>query len=343
MNIIEKVVNQLLSFFKEIKTCSVNVFTMNDIIQLKEDKSFSIYQKNIFDVTKNGDLIYALMPDNEVREKLELSHQKRPYLVIDKKDNKLLAYSLSSSRYFTCSGLETYKLTKYNNDELKNDSYINLKEKVELPINHILSYIGETELTDLDEIQRRIYFINKETSSVTTLVYKPTIGDIVPYNKALWLIYDIGEKKYGCVLVKQSTSNKRANVTNIKSNSNEYLVYYKKNAFYFKDKEYEVVDIVDKKYINKVIKRLSPLKDSKDFVNMKYCLFEYGYNLYYCYKIIDDYLLCYNIYKSRRKKHYKRIVINKEQYYIDKTSAKRLKKSPQYKVIGRRSNNYEFY
>lgn len=343
MNKIEKYIKNLMALFKK-NTDGVGATVVNAIEQsIARKTDYSINQKSIFDVAAVGDLIYALMPDKQERERLELSHQRRPYLVVDKEEDKLLAYPLSSSKFYDCSGLETYKLTKYDNDELKNDSYINLKDRVELPINNILSYIGKIETNDLKEIQRRIYFINKVVVGPTASAYKPTIGDIVSYNNAIWLICDTGEKNYECILIKKRTENKRADVIAIRSNNTEYLAYYKKSEFCPKNKDYYVIDIVDKAQVDKVARRLLPLRNNKAFVNMKHCLFEYNNHQYYCYKIINDYLLCYEVYSSKSKKNYKSIIINKKQFYLDTTNTKRLKKSSNYKVIVRSTNNYEFY
>lgn len=114
-------------------------------------------------------------------------------------------------------------------------------------------------------------------------------------------------------------------------------MYLKSVSYYTTNCDYQVIDVVDKAHISKVNNYIRTNRRNNSAFNMRYCVFEHNRNLYYCYDIIDNYLLCYDASIAEHKKNYKRISVNNVIYYLDINHPKRMKKSIDYKLIGKKT------
>lgn len=175
---------------------------MNLFIRLKyflkrltgHDKNKDI---NIFNSVKPGDSVFCLMPlGDHILKKIDKDHRIRPYVIIGKREDKLIAFSCSTSfipkgpkySYHTLDG------KTYGEDR---DSYVDLTKTYVIPISNIRSFFHSLKIEDQMIINKKLDMLkNKRSATDMRLSVRvhPSIGDIIAYDDGSYYIFEINRE-----------------------------------------------------------------------------------------------------------------------------------------------------
>lgn len=113
-------------------------------------------QKKLLNSLNPGDLVWAKMPlPKKQLNKIEESHQIRPYLIMHKDKFHVYAYPSSSKQWNKLNNIQEYCICKTRYKQ-KKDSFINLTEIHKIVFIHLKKkYITLNEL-DLRNIEKRL-------------------------------------------------------------------------------------------------------------------------------------------------------------------------------------------
>ena len=210
------------------------------ITTIKEEK---ITIKNInwdlINSLSKYDIVYVKMNDEEIEKgKIEKSHQQRPFIIMNKKDEKELAQgyyitsNITNNYIFRKEKFKGLKLVLNKNTyQFKKSGLILLHNNRELPyenIIHKISHINEHDLNKLKKY-RNILCQNITVSTKEKKVIE--IGDIILDNNINYVIYQMDNTNcYGYYIERSNDNiNIDENHNYILFNHQLYFIDYKQN------------------------------------------------------------------------------------------------------------------
>ncbi|MDO5649980.1 MAG: hypothetical protein Q4G11_05185, partial [Gallicola sp.] len=166
-------------------------------------KLYSPEQKALFDRIKIGQVVYAEMPlaDKSLFDIPE-GHRCRPYIVTGKTASSLFCHAGSHKKSNYLTNKNTFKLhrslntTHYRQGKernSKNDSYYDLSEVKELPIEKLLYFFQQPFESDLMQLERQLTVLKNEEKNVylLRLSFPLREGDCLDINGQKSIIYSV--------------------------------------------------------------------------------------------------------------------------------------------------------
>ncbi|MCF0107364.1 MAG: hypothetical protein HUJ53_11425, partial [Holdemanella sp.] len=157
-------------------------------------KQYALYER-----LQPGDVVWARMPFKAKKlKKIQESHHIRPYVVMAKENDEIIAYYCSTKAK---QWISHYTVNAKRHDEMKKDSHVYLNQTWTLKINDLQSYYMTLENYEKLAINKMV----KDTDLPSFKDVNPvTPGHIVQYENHKYLITDeIKHCYYGFEVVQQ--------------------------------------------------------------------------------------------------------------------------------------------
>lgn len=230
-------------------------------------------KKELFEKIEIGNVIYSRMPlDEEKLKTIPQGHEVRPYFVVGKKENSVIAYPASHKKPKNVSWKWIYVIYKsrneiaYKNDYIVNNetnSYFNLKTYYEIPMENIINIFMIPAYGDTKRLERTLTILENEGNDV----YKMNIdfpineGNIIKKGESLFYVYSSTRNQF------------YAHPIYINSNphiKNELIIELPHEILYIDINNQVKLDKDDYKYIIKEYKRDVVETIELDKKNLKY-------------------------------------------------------------------------
>lgn len=243
--------------FKFLNTC------------LKRLKS-STKQKELLKKLNIGDLVWAKMPlAKKELVTIEKSHQIRPYLVVNKDFSNIYGYPASSNQSNNLNNYEEYLINKLRYKQNK-DSWINLTQLFEIPVNNLKSKYISLNLLDLKNIEKRLAILNNKNNNMLPLhtnVYI-TEGDVITVKHHLYYVYACDNCFLYCFLIFKKRPKNTNNYKTIIINNKTYYTTFKEKLNFKKTEKMNIINISYKNEIESILKKKSGIEfNSKNLSN----------------------------------------------------------------------------
>lgn len=307
-------------------------------IEIDIDVECSSYQQKIFNQTNEGDLLYCNMPmSDEELARIPEGHRTRPYYIAYKLTNGFIAYRCQSSRPRIHSNIGCYQMDNNKYTGINKISHICICDEIYLSKNKIIRYMFSLDNNDFNQINRRQYAINSDKFlylyNAKPIIYKPILGDVVRYNKALWLIVDEIDNEYIAMYVEVGHTNNSGEKTYINCNLATYTVFINKKIKIPTKEGVVTHDIVDKNTINKILNLINKEETRWEYIDNGTILLCAG-SLYYCYKINEYNMSAYKtLFVKPDINNYVLIKENEQDIYIDINKQYTITRSGKIKVL----------
>ncbi len=206
----------------------------------------------IFNTVQSGDVVYCLMPLNDhILKKIEKDHRVRPYVIIDKRDDHLIAFQCSTS-YIPKGPRYSYHTLKAARYEKRRDSYIDLTRTYMIPYRNIRSYFMTVDHNDQAIINKKLDMLAKRNGTDHRFKVKavPSSGDIIDINGRSYYIHRV---KDGKMLAIPTVTEKPKYRVDLK---NGFYLDIKKASYIDLDADFRYIGMYGKTYQELVQKRL---------------------------------------------------------------------------------------
>ena len=212
-------------------------------------------QKKLLNSLNPGDLVWAKMPlPKKQLNKIEESHQIRPYLIVHKDKFNIYAYQSSSKQLDKLNNCQEYCINKLRYKQNK-DSFINLTKIHKLPfVNLKEKHITLNEL-DLKNIQKRL-LIQKE-KCIYKFVKEIRIeeGDVIRVYGQLYYVYASDNVYLYCLNILKKCPKNNKKYTKIIINNKTYYTTFKEKVDFERTIKLEIVNIAYKIEIEEILKK----------------------------------------------------------------------------------------
>lgn len=160
-------------------------------------------QTELFESLKPGDIVFASMPfSDRVMASIEKGHRNRPYLVVGKENDRVLAYPCShkkrkgtSKRVTYCLSKDVYKWYSSHGIIKKSihDSWISLEMVHRLPIQNLHYKSMSINEHDKKQIERKIVMIINQGKRLARFncAFDIAVGDIVSKGNKRYYVYQV--------------------------------------------------------------------------------------------------------------------------------------------------------
>lgn len=212
-------------------------------------------QKKLFNSLNPGDLVWAKMPlPKKELNKVEESHQIRPYLVVHKDKFNIYAYQSSSKQLDKLNNCQEYCIHKIRYKQNK-DSFINLTKIHKLRfVNLKEKHITLNEL-DLKNIQKRLLIQKEKCIYKFVTEIRIEEGDVIRVDGQLYYVYASDNVYLYClnILKKYPKNNKK--YTKIIINNKTYYTTFKEKVDFARTIKLDIVNIAYKIEIEEILKK----------------------------------------------------------------------------------------
>lgn len=230
--------------------------------RLKEKRQLRQKQKEIFEKTQIGDVLWCSMPlsKRELR-KIEISHRNRPYLVVKKEKNFLLCYQSSSKNRENINNYEKYAINsgKYKN---KKTSWIDLRHIKKIKIKNIQSEFMKLNQIDIKKIEKRICMRQNNGNHQIIRFQEPIYieeGDVITKENKSYYVYAGDNVNVYCFRI-QKKKNKNQKFEKIKINTRSYYTDFKELRVINRKEEIGISNIANKEEILLILDQKKTLK-----------------------------------------------------------------------------------
>lgn len=169
----------------------INVINeMEEFLMCRNQNWYSLKQKELFDKINVGDVVFAKLPvDQKILKKMDKSHIYRPFLVVQKRDEDLIVFKMSSVKRKNVSLYDYYKLPGLFNNESK-PSFVYLDDFMKLPIQNIISIKKHMNHNIIMKLEKRLILANKYGHQRPRFMIKtiPEKEDIIRCEDELYLV-----------------------------------------------------------------------------------------------------------------------------------------------------------
>jgi len=268
--------------FEKIKKVLVNI--KDWILKNRLEKQNKVIEVNnivvrdinwdLIDSLEEYDLVLVKMTNNEiVKNNIEKGHQKRPFLVKSKDNDKnvINGYYCTSNinGIFVNEKYKGLKLVLYkNNYALHKSSLLLYDKEVNLPYENVIHWVDHITSKDLGKLKKYKTLLNNKiyvSEGIETMI---EIGDIVHNMGINYLIYQVDNTKcYGYYILRcDKEIDYEDNYNYILIDGKVYFIDYNRNVVFDKKDRLQVVNkfsIDDVKMVRKNKKIIkSELKNS---------------------------------------------------------------------------------
>lgn len=185
----------------DMETVSQIETEMHALIRLWSSVSELIPEENeesrkLFDSLDTGDIVYAWKPFNDATlEQIGEDHCRRPYLVIEKGPNDLVAFPAShqshgSSLTTLALSHREYPVHMRNGERLwaQYDSFYDLRQAASLPVRNLICRSGHLRPEHLNLLKKKLIRYNPEAYAAFRQETFPEKGDIFQQDgKLFWV------------------------------------------------------------------------------------------------------------------------------------------------------------
>lgn len=212
-------------------------------------------QKKLLNSLNVGDLVWAKMPLHKKElNKLEKSHQIRPYLVIHKDKFNIYAYPCSSKQSNNLNNCQEYCIHQIRYKKNK-DSFINLSKIHKIPfINLKEKHITLNEL-DLKNIQKRLLTQGEKNIYKFAIEIRIEEGDVIRVNKQLYYVYASDNVYLYCLTILKKCPKDNKIYTRIIINNKTYYTSFKERVDFERIIKLDIVNIAYKSEIEEILKK----------------------------------------------------------------------------------------
>lgn len=166
-----------------------------------EEKYSMESKEQIFDEIQIGEVIYAKMPFREEKlEKIPPLHRQRPYIVVGKRENTLIAYPSSHKTpnhqnedhiFRIHSSLNKYYHRAGEIFRSWTDSHYDLKKAHFIPIENIIEVFQIPEYSDIQRLERQLVMLKNKGKKVFLMDIEFPIkeGDFLSFKKENYYVY----------------------------------------------------------------------------------------------------------------------------------------------------------
>lgn len=212
-------------------------------------------QKKLLNSLNLGDLVWAKMPlPKKELNKVEKSHQIRPYLVAHKDKFNIYAYQSSSKQLDKLNNCQEYCVHKMRYKQNK-DSFINLTQINKLPfINLKEKHITLNEL-DLKNIQKRLLIQKGKCIYKFTTEIRIEEGDVIRVDGQLYYVYASDNVYLYCLIILKKCPKDNKKYTKIIINNKTYYTTFKEKVDFQRTIKLEIVNIAYKSEIEEILKK----------------------------------------------------------------------------------------
>lgn len=212
-------------------------------------------QKKLLNSLNPGDLVWAKMPlSRKELNKVEKSHQIRPYLVMDKDKFNIYAYQSSSKQLDKLNNCQEYCIHKIRYNQNK-DSFINLTKIYKLPfINLREKHITLNEL-DLKNIQKRLLIQGKKGIYKFEIEIRIYEGDVIRVDNQLYYVYASDNVYLYCIAILKRCPKEDKNYIKIIINNKTYYTTFKEKVDFERTIKCDIANIAYKSEIEEILKK----------------------------------------------------------------------------------------
>lgn len=234
---------EIKKLFLKIKLDKKNIkldIKDNNQPNINDKKIIKIQNINwdLINILKNRDIVFVRMKDEEIKKNhIEKSHQKRPFLILKKDDDKKIAtgYYFTSNMNNIFFRQHQYKGLKLvinkNNYKLSKNTMLLFNNEIQLPYENIIRKLSYLDNNDLNKLKKYKKLIQQEPilSEKENIVIE--IGDIIIANNGIkYIIYQMDNTNcYGYPIYKTDVKHIDVNI------DLEFIPFYK--TIYFIDYE----------------------------------------------------------------------------------------------------------
>ena len=222
--------------------------------EIKEEPqptTHTTYTDEQYELFKNcvvGDMLWALMPLSQQRlDNIPKDHQIRPYLIVKKTKDALLAYASTS----TFLHMEVHKYYCYHrvSHGTQKLAYIRLHTLHSLPIANLRNFMMHLQEHELMEIEKRLLLNKQEKQHLVTLnipIYVKR-GDVISVQEkqsthAYYIYHDDQQNLYGLYLSKGAQHNAIYTIT---LQSTPYVVDFQRKVVISKKESITLIGLLN--------------------------------------------------------------------------------------------------
>lgn len=210
-------------------------------------------------------LVLVRMTQEEIeKDKIEINHQKRPFIVEDKDDeNEMLTGYYLTSNVNSCVFNKNRGLRLVLDKDfyrLNKNSLVLLNEKINLPFENVIFYFEPVNNIDLMILKKYRNLIcgiptisNKENNVIE-------IGDIVFYDNFKYIIFQVDNTRCYGYAISKVNSYVDENPHYIKYNKSFYFVDYQNHRTFSNIEELSIIDRLDYETVSLIIENKRILK-----------------------------------------------------------------------------------
>lgn len=216
------------------------VNTKKEVVKEEQQLSEQLKEKRIKEFLKveKGDVIYANVPDNFYKND-EKDKLVRPWIVIDKQDDKLIVAARSTSkRNMELKELDCMIFVKKEDDVIGDSNYvINCERYYVIDKDKFVYNKGKISSKIIEEIIRKQKIYNSRSLAVKKLNFKIKQADIIEYKDEKYFVYDVNKNEFCCYKLSESPDNKQFSYGILGNNYN-----LDPTCIYIFDNAYEVIN-----------------------------------------------------------------------------------------------------
>lgn len=211
-------------------------------------------QKNLLYSLKPGDLVWAQMPlPQKELNKIEETHQIRPYLVVHKDKLNIYAYQSSSKQSLNLNNIEEYFINKLRYKQNK-DSFINLTKVHKIPFTNLKSKYITLNKLDLKNIQKRLQ-IQVNNPHQFSIEIHISEGDIIRIENQLYYVYASDNAYLYCLFIFKKCPKNREKYKNIIINNKTYYINFKEKISFERTTKIDIVSIAYRSEIEAILEK----------------------------------------------------------------------------------------
>ena len=212
-------------------------------------------QKKLFDSLNPGDLVWAKMPlPKKELNKIEKSHQVRPYLVVYKDKFNIYAYQSSSKQLDKLNNCQEYCVHKIRYKQNK-DSFINLTKIYKLRfVNLKEKQITLNEL-DLKNIQKRLLMQKEKCIYKFATEIRIEEGDVIRVDGKLYYVYASDNVNLYCLTILKKCPKDNKKYTKIIINNKTYYTTFIEKVDFKRTIKLEIANIAYKSEKEEILKK----------------------------------------------------------------------------------------
>jgi len=185
--------------------------------------------------------------------KIEESHQIRPYLVVDKDNFYIYAYQSSSKQWNRLNNCQEYLINKLHYNQNK-DSFINLTQIYKIPFINLKDKSITLNQLDLKNIQKRLKIPSNNIYNFSVDICISD-GDVILVDNQLYYVYASDNVYLYCLVLFKKCPKDNKIYKNIVVNRKTYYTTFKEKVSFPRKTNFKMVNIAYKDEIETILEQ----------------------------------------------------------------------------------------